>query len=286
MKYIKLMSVKLNIVNLLIILLITITLSYCINKIIKGLYKKEGFSEKVCLKGCNLDKDSNSYMCSNNNTDNVGYTNNTDYSGYCKFDTDCSNCNNGNNDHKIPSLLIDNILKKESEVSDDLKIFSNFLGHGGSGLNMSNNTNLDNSGNNKGDGSWDDYWGMGVGDKRSYNNYNKNDNNPSSIHVTSNGTQILATPQNTVDGIPSSHIPSGHEDLYILKSNVVPPVCPACPNVIVDKTLLNKECEPCPPCARCPEPAFDCKKVPNYSLGQTNSYLPRPILNDFSTFGA
>ncbi len=42
--------------------------------------------------------------------------------------------------------------------------------------------------------------------------------------------------------------------------------------------------QPCPPCGRCPEPSFDCKKVPNYS--STNSeYLPMPVLNDFSQFG-
>jgi len=42
--------------------------------------------------------------------------------------------------------------------------------------------------------------------------------------------------------------------------------------------------EPCPPCGRCPEPSFDCKKVPNY--GSTNSeYLPMPVLSDFSSFG-
>jgi len=41
---------------------------------------------------------------------------------------------------------------------------------------------------------------------------------------------------------------------------------------------------PCPACARCPEPSFDCKKVPNYS--STNSeYLPMPVLSDFSSFG-
>ena len=44
------------------------------------------------------------------------------------------------------------------------------------------------------------------------------------------------------------------------------------------------EPQPCPACARCPEPSFDCKKVPNYA--STNSeYLPMPILTDFSTFG-
>jgi len=50
---------------------------------------------------------------------------------------------------------------------------------------------------------------------------------------------------------------------------------------------INSNCppaQPCPPCGRCPEPSFDCKKVPNYS--STNSeYLPVPVLNDFSQFG-
>tara|TARA_B100001142_G_C14303719_1_gene643931 strand:+ start:513 stop:866 length:354 start_codon:yes stop_codon:yes gene_type:complete len=79
--------------------------------------------------------------------------------------------------------------------------------------------------------------------------------------------------------ISKEQIPNGEEDLYILKSQIVPPVCPACPNVTTCPS--KKECTPCPPCARCPEPAFDCKKVPNYT---TNSDLPRPIVNDFSQF--
>jgi len=41
---------------------------------------------------------------------------------------------------------------------------------------------------------------------------------------------------------------------------------------------------PCPPCARCPEPAFDCKKVPNYK-SSNSEVLPMPILTDFSSFG-
>jgi hypothetical protein len=43
-------------------------------------------------------------------------------------------------------------------------------------------------------------------------------------------------------------------------------------------------CPPCPACERCPEPAFDCKKVPNYRSPSIGQYLPMPILNDFSTF--
>uniref|UniRef100_A0A6C0DFQ9 Uncharacterized protein n=1 Tax=viral metagenome TaxID=1070528 RepID=A0A6C0DFQ9_9ZZZZ len=134
-------------------------------------------------------------------------------------------------------------------------------------------------------------------------------------------------------GIPKSLIPKGQEDLYILKSEVVPPVCPACPacsrgissgssnsgltpgsqggntNVSGNTTsgttnsgsgattsggsfldsfsnnyMESTKCPPCPACARCPEPAFDCKKVPNYN-SINNSYLPMPVLSDFSNFG-
>lgn len=79
-------------------------------------------------------------------------------------------------------------------------------------------------------------------------------------------------------GIPASQIPTGHEDLYILKTEVVPPVCPVCP-----VQTSRKKCPPCPACARCPEPAYDCKLVPNYS--SMNANAPIPVLNDFSTFG-
>jgi hypothetical protein len=42
---------------------------------------------------------------------------------------------------------------------------------------------------------------------------------------------------------------------------------------------------PCPPCERCPEPSFDCKRVPNYNSASVNQYLPQPVLADFSQFG-
>ena len=80
--------------------------------------------------------------------------------------------------------------------------------------------------------------------------------------------------------------------MYILKSEVVPPVCPKCPSPISSSTNGstngstndNTKCPPCPACARCPEPAFDCKKVPNYSAFNQN-YMPVPVLSDFSSFG-
>ena len=81
--------------------------------------------------------------------------------------------------------------------------------------------------------------------------------------------------------IPESQIPSGQEDLYILKSEIVPPVCPAPITACHNKT---DTCAPCPPCGRCPEPNFECKKVPNYS--QTNTNLPIPFSSPYSTFGS
>lgn len=97
-------------------------------------------------------------------------------------------------------------------------------------------------------------------------------------------------------GIPRSQIPAGEEDLYILKSQVVPPVCPACP--VSSGCPRDKPCPPCAPCARCPEPSMTCKAVPNYDvIGNTdpnsgisgynpmnNQYNPVPVLNDFSSF--
>lgn len=90
-------------------------------------------------------------------------------------------------------------------------------------------------------------------------------------------TAIMANPK----GIPKSQIPNGQEDMYILKSQIVPPVCPACPTST--NCPREKPPPPCPPCARCPEPSFDCKKVPNYQ-SSNEQYLPKPILTDFSSF--
>ena len=92
-----------------------------------------------------------------------------------------------------------------------------------------------------------------------------------------------SSPHYNPNGIPRSQIPEGDEDLYILKSQVVPPVCPACPPVISCPQEKEK-CAPCPPCGRCPEPAFECRKVPNYNSNDED-FLPRPVLNDFSQFG-
>lgn len=85
----------------------------------------------------------------------------------------------------------------------------------------------------------------------------------------------------TPSGVHKSQIPDGEEDLYILKSQIVPPVCPACPQNT--SCPREKPPPPCPPCARCPETPFECKKVPNYK-SSNQQYLPKPMLTDFSQF--
>ena len=134
-------------------------------------------------------------------------------------------------------------------------------------------------------------------------------NSPNKMNVSSNYQEAYTQSLTSADyssslpkGIPRNMIPPGNEDWYILKSEVVPPVCPACPPPIL-KCNDDKPPPPCPPCARCPEPRFDCKKVPNYGSGNTGAnyfggggqfgsmpsssgnFLPYPSVSNYSTFG-
>ena len=91
-----------------------------------------------------------------------------------------------------------------------------------------------------------------------------------------------SVPASKMKAIPKNQIPPGDEDLYILKSQIVPPVCPKCPDV--KQCDKEKDCPPCPAPQRCPDRPFECKMVPKYSDPRVSSHLPRPVLNDFSTF--
>ena len=132
------------------------------------------------------------------------------------------------------------------------------------------------------------YFGSTGVNGANINNSNKayNDSSSSSLsqsrQSTHNSHSSYDYKNSLPPGIPKSQIVPGDEHLYILKSEVVPPVCPACPP---STTIPRQEqCPPCPACARCPEPSFECKKVPNYNA-INNEYLPIPMLNDFSSFG-
>ena len=149
---------------------------------------------------------------------------------------------------------------------------------------------------------------------QNYSYYNGPQGNTAATSSNSNSAYDSTLPP----GIPKSMIPLGQEDLYILKSQVVPPVCPACPacgtnlphppvdpnnpnsppppsmasslsnyfsSIPTNSTNSAEKCPPCPSCARCPEPAFECKKVPNYNSVGSSQYLPMPVLSDFSSFG-
>lgn len=96
---------------------------------------------------------------------------------------------------------------------------------------------------------------------------------------------------------------SSDDNMYMLKSESVPPICPACPQTTA--CPKKKPCAPCPPCARCPDNNFECKKVPNYEGGNSSIFPtnmfgsgssgassgedqeesgPQPYLNSFSQF--
>lgn len=84
------------------------------------------------------------------------------------------------------------------------------------------------------------------------------------------------------DGITQDQIPDGQEDLYILKSQALTPICPACPSlpkISCDDKCGKAKCQPCPPCARCPEPQFNCVKVPNYNTTGLDQSLPIPWMS-------
>jgi hypothetical protein len=91
---------------------------------------------------------------------------------------------------------------------------------------------------------------------------------PQSLPKSSSQSSSYDYNDSLPQGIPKSQIPPGHDDLYILKSEIVPPVCPACPSSAA--CPRQEKCPPCPACARCPEPSFECKKVPNYNSVNSN----------------
>jgi len=135
--------------------------------------------------------------------------------------------------------------------------------------------------------------------------------NSHNLKYHSNGTTTSQQRQQTqgthqydsLTGNGKVGVPPGDEDLYMLKSRMVPPTNPPGSGLqsangngngngngkqeLAHTNGCSKPAPvpPCPPCERCPEPAFDCKRVPNYNSITSNQYLPRPVLNDFSQFG-
>lgn len=114
------------------------------------------------------------------------------------------------------------------------------------------------------------------------NSYNPFNNNETTGHLKFRGLNAGKKEMKFSDsnGVTKDEIPHGDEHLYMLKSEIVPPVCPKCPECpkqTVKNSQVKKECPPCPSPERCPEPAFTCKKVPNYNVSSVDSVLPSPM---------
>ena len=95
-------------------------------------------------------------------------------------------------------------------------------------------------------------------------------------------------------GIPKTMIPPGNEDLYILKTEIVPPICPACsPPIVINPPTKSPPLTPPTSSNNNPlynrqmdtDALYSYKKVPNYGAGSSNPYLPVPVLSNFSSFG-
>jgi hypothetical protein len=95
------------------------------------------------------------------------------------------------------------------------------------------------------------------------------------VSTSSLGTPVSSLspstfPMNTPGGIPGMNSVSGNDQANAAGGN--------------GAGGSEHKCPPCPACARCPEPAFECKKVPNYSRTEDIN-APRPVMADFSQFG-
>lgn len=163
--------------------------------------------------------------------------------------------------------------------------------------NVMPNNQYTNSYNYSGYTNYPNYTNDNASSYTTYTNENTNNNvDANSITSTSPTQPVIVTnydsssyynsKQGYNNGIPASQIPNGSEDLYILKSQVIPPVCPVCPPSLINTCEKQGKCPPCPAPQRCPsESDFICKKQPNYQYNNIQKNLPQPVLNSFSSFG-
>jgi hypothetical protein len=235
----------------------------------------------------------------NNNNNNSNSNNNNQTSNQSNTYTLTSNTyidQNGNKAKILKNNNGDTIIKINYE--GNIVIFKNNLPNSGYTNNDYNNSNYQNYSNSINDSSSSS---NNIDKYTSYNNDNNNnnvdDNNITNISQNDNSKPLITnydsssyynSKQGFNNGIPASEIPKGSEDLYILKSQIVPPVCPVCPSPIVKNCDKSRKCPPCPAPQRCPsESDFICKKEPNYQNINSNvqKMLPLPVLNSFSSFG-
>ena len=104
-------------------------------------------------------------------------------------------------------------------------------------------------------------------------------------YLNQSGATTLESSANTMKAI-TSQAPSFDNNGNLLAQNSVASASDKSNTVVNNKkNIASEDYPPCPAPQRCPEPSFDCKKVPKYEQGPDNAFLPRPVLTDFSTFG-
>lgn len=146
--------------------------------------------------------------------------------------------------------------------------------------------------------------GTSITQIQNSSNSNSSNTSSSSTNITNVGTPGSNSSGSTTGLAGGSNSGSGNSNTPVAADSAssTPSSVPGAENeAIVQNTATLNEikgsitqinqqnpkpetCPPCPACERCPEPAFDCKKVPNYRSPSIGQYLPMPILNDFSTF--
>ena len=104
-------------------------------------------------------------------------------------------------------------------------------------------------------------------------------------YLNQSNATTLESSSNTMKGI-TSQLPNFDTNGNLLAQNSAANVSDNTNTKINTKANISTEdYPPCPAPQRCPEPNFECKKIPKYEQGLDNAFLPRPILTDFSTFG-
>jgi hypothetical protein len=126
------------------------------------------------------------------------------------------------------------------------------------------------------------------GDKIIYSSINLQTNTDTINKGLSNSSSF----SNMYNEIKKTDIPKGEEDLYILKSQIIPGLCPITNPQTESKVQTNtcppfdkNKCPPCPQPRRCPQPSFECKKVLNYNAF-TPQTMPFPVINTMQTFAS
>ena len=114
---------------------------------------------------------------------------------------------------------------------------------------------------------------------------NNTSSNPSTSPDTSSSNNSSSTNNSSSNNSSSSSLSGLMEDSWYNNDSTKYNSSSSDSN---NNNSSNGKCRPCKPCGRCPEPNFECKKVPNYDIINMNDPGLLPITGagtGYSTFG-